>query len=188
MSDDLLVKYLVGEAGEGETTQVETWLAQHKDNQLYFDQFSRLWQESLALAPQLKINEDVAWDRFRKKAIQRPPVRSLSLYSRMPWLKIAALLMVAAVGGLAYLTAVNVKQRKPVEVVAAANAVTSVLPDGSVVVLNKHASLSYPDHFDKKERRVKMTGEGFFTVTHNTQQPFVVECNDVNIQGGGHII
>ncbi len=30
MTDDLLVKYLVGEASEGDALQVETWLAQHK--------------------------------------------------------------------------------------------------------------------------------------------------------------
>ncbi len=79
------------------------------------------------------------------------------------------MLLVAAIGGLTYFIASNGKQRKPV-------------PDGSIVVLNKHGSLTYPTRFDEKERKVKLTGEGFFTVTHNMHQPFVVECNDVNVQ------
>ena len=180
MTDDLLVKYLVGEASTEEGRQVETWLARHKDNQDYFNGLGILWQESLALAPQANINEDAAWNRFRRNAEQLPSAPSL--LQRMPWLKIAALLLVAALGTLTYLVVAKIKDRVPLQVIASGSPVTDTLPDGSVVVLNKHASVSYPDRFTGEERRVQLTGEGFFSVVHNAQQPFIVDCAGINIK------
>ena len=53
------------------------------------------------------------------------------------------------------------------------------LPDGTVAYLNSGSVLSYPLHYDKKERRVTLTGEAYFKVTHNPEQPFIVSvAND----------
>lgn len=52
---------------------------------------------------------------------------------------------------------------------------TSVtLPDGSRVFLNSESSLSYPSQFNKKKREVILQGEGYFEVTPNSKQPFIV--------------
>jgi len=49
------------------------------------------------------------------------------------------------------------------------------LPDGSAVWLNAASSLTYPASFAKlKDRRVKLFGEGYFEITKNMAQPFVV--------------
>lgn len=179
MTDDLLVKYLVGEAAAGEIQAVEKWLAQQPANQAYYNQFRQLWQQSLALAPQMDISETAAWNRFKEKAQQRPVTKPVT--RSIPWIKIAALFMVAALGGLVYIIASKEKHRNPVKVVALNNPLTDTLTDGSVVVLNKHATISSPVVFDGAERRVVLTGEAFFTVAHNTQQPFVVDCNGLSI-------
>lgn len=50
----------------------------------------------------------------------------------------------------------------------------TVLPDGSKVWLNAESSLRYPTAFEGGERRVELTGEAYFEVTHNPKQPFVV--------------
>lgn len=61
------------------------------------------------------------------------------------------------------------------------------LPDGSIAMLNAASSLSYPVHFDEKERRVKMTGEVYFEiakVTDNRKKriPFFVDTDRQSIQ------
>lgn len=49
------------------------------------------------------------------------------------------------------------------------------LPDGSLVFLNAASSLRYPTSFAKSaERRVGLTGEGYFEVAKNKKMPFVV--------------
>src|SRR5699024_2048930 len=49
-----------------------------------------------------------------------------------------------------------------------------VLPDGSKAWLNAASSISYPTAFSGKERKVTITGEVYFEVTHDTGKPFVV--------------
>jgi len=49
------------------------------------------------------------------------------------------------------------------------------LPDGSLVFLNAASSLRYPTSFAKSaQRRVGLTGEGYFEVAKSKTQPFVV--------------
>jgi ferric-dicitrate binding protein FerR (iron transport regulator) len=49
-----------------------------------------------------------------------------------------------------------------------------VLPDGTVAWLNAASTLKYPLRFSKNERRVELTGEAYFEVAHNKDQPFKV--------------
>jgi len=49
------------------------------------------------------------------------------------------------------------------------------LADGTEAWLNAASSLSYPNRFIGKERRVIVQGEVYFEVTHNARQPFIVQ-------------
>lgn len=55
------------------------------------------------------------------------------------------------------------------------------LSDGSLVWLNAGSSVTYPVRFSGKERRVSVTGEAYFEVTHNSAMPFVVSNSTTNI-------
>ncbi len=57
-----------------------------------------------------------------------------------------------------------------------------VLPDGSKVLLNKHTTIKYPKVFSKKVRRVELSGEAIFEVTHNPNQAFIVAANNVEVE------
>lgn len=59
------------------------------------------------------------------------------------------------------------------------------LPDGTRVWLNAASSISYPLSFSGKERVVTMTGEVYFEVVHNAQQPFKVKAGDRLIEDIG---
>lgn len=56
------------------------------------------------------------------------------------------------------------------------------LPDGSKVWLNAASSLKYPTKFTGNERKVELTGEAYFEITHNPHQPFIVESNSQRIE------
>jgi len=51
------------------------------------------------------------------------------------------------------------------------------LPDGTGVWLNAASSITYPAAFTGVEREVKITGEAYFEVAKNTNQPFVVDVD-----------
>jgi len=56
------------------------------------------------------------------------------------------------------------------------------LPDGTKVWLNAESSIHYPTGFRGKERRVQITGEAYFEVTHDKEMPFVVERGDMQVE------
>lgn len=60
-----------------------------------------------------------------------------------------------------------------------------VLPDGSNVWLNAASTLIFPIAFNDHERRVKLTGEGYFEITPDSKRPFSVETEKqlVNVLG-----
>ncbi len=57
-----------------------------------------------------------------------------------------------------------------------------ILPDSSTVWLNAGARLKYPTNFDGDSREVFLQGEGFFDITKDSQHPFVVNSNGMNIK------
>lgn len=52
-----------------------------------------------------------------------------------------------------------------------------ILPDGTKVWLNADSKLIFPSKFERNERRVKLSGEAYFEVIHNSRQPFKVESS-----------
>lgn len=60
-----------------------------------------------------------------------------------------------------------------------------VLSDGTRVWLNAESSLTYSTLFTGSERRVALTGEGYFEVAKNKEKPFIVEAagNTIKVLG-----
>jgi transmembrane sensor len=60
--------------------------------------------------------------------------------------------------------------------------VTIKLSDGTLVWLNSESSLRYPASFTGTERKVEITGEAYFEVTHNAAMPFIVKKDAMEIK------
>lgn len=59
---------------------------------------------------------------------------------------------------------------------------TIALPDGTKVILNHFSSLSYPEEFNEDSRNVQLSGEGYFEVMKNPQQPFIVTAEEIKVR------
>jgi transmembrane sensor len=57
-----------------------------------------------------------------------------------------------------------------------------ILPDGSKVWLNSASSLHFPTTFSGKERKVELSGEGYFEVSKNKEMPFIVEAGKTHVE------
>ncbi|NIJ51409.1 FecR family protein [Dyadobacter arcticus] len=53
------------------------------------------------------------------------------------------------------------------------------LEDGSIVVLEKNSSVSFPEHFGEKSRLVYLHGEAFFQIKKNISKPFIVSTGSL---------
>lgn len=56
-----------------------------------------------------------------------------------------------------------------------------MLPDSSRVWLNENSVLEYPEAFEQKNRRLRLSGEAYFEVTKDKQRPFIVSSKDMNV-------
>lgn len=56
------------------------------------------------------------------------------------------------------------------------------LKDGTIITLNKNASITFEDSFNDKNRSVELTGEAFFKVAKNKNLPFIIETGKLKTQ------
>lgn len=178
MSDDLLVSFLLNEASDDTRQMVEEWIIEAPENRRYFEHFKLIWETSQNIATVASVDEDAAWQRFQQR-IQQPQQRSI--IRSLSRLRVAAAIIICA--GLAVLSYLLLNQTGDTQVMVAANNTTinQVLPDSSVITLNRHSTVHYDNKFRGNQRKVQLQGEAFFRVTPNKVKPFVVELKSVKV-------
>ena len=184
--EDLLVKHLLGETSPDDSARVEAWLAADPANRHFYEHFSLIWRESRRLGDNFQETGDqaeAAWQKFRQR-IHRPShlqaIKDAPTARRraLPmWTKVAAVLILAA--AFIYILGHQAVPEKKVASYAAV--LTDTLPDGSLITLNKHSDITYPEKFKSTERTVRLEGEAFFKIAPNKEKPFLVYTNGVTI-------
>lgn len=182
ITDDLLVKFMLGEVTEEERRLVEAWINSNAANKKQYEDFETIWEESKRLAAASTVDEDAAWQRFKNRINEPKQEAVVKTMRPTNWWRIAALfIVVIGVGYFAYKLFAD-KPIRNIEVASHENTLTDTLPDGSVVTLNKNSSLDYPSKFKGDTRTIALKGEAFFNVTPNKQKPFIIHVNDVTIK------
>ncbi len=194
--ENLLARYFSGEASAEERSALEVWRNASAENQRLFAAYESLWRESAIAAEPRVPPVDQAWLELESKlGLTKTQSRAhiLSMKKAEPrvsaaqvltWRTWSARLAVAAVLVLAFGTLLyktwNDAPTWQTVTVANAEQRQVELPDGSRVTLNSGSLLEYPQAFAGAAREVKLVGEGFFEVAHDTLHPFLV--NTVNAQ------
>lgn len=180
---NLIGRYLSGETDEGENHELISWLKSDSENEKYFRQLSDLWSISNSVSVEKKINLDEEWSDFKKvlsgngqlKVVHR---KSVLLGSRLWWIAAAVVLLIT----ISSVVLVQVNSRpKLITVIANGSRQPILLPDSTIVVLNKGA-IVYPEAFDDNYRHVALSGEAWFEVAHDSASPFVVNSGDLRLQ------
>jgi len=176
IDDALIAKFLAGEATPEEAMLMTDWIDQSTDNKALFDRSQR------ALVSQDYVNISLQdQSRIRQSIIRSKP-------GRVPFftpLKLAAaVLILVAVGIVIYLTRPTSPTVEEAWITKNSNEEIFKLPlsEGSAIVLHKNSILVYPKKFNGPTRIVKLTGEAFFDIAHNSAQPFVVDCEEISIK------
>jgi len=187
IDDDLLVKYLVGEATPAEAEAIQNWIATSPANRQEYDNFKLIWEESQHIASTKNMDEDAAYIRLQKRLNNTAPTASQPVQVRKMktswWVGIAAsLLLVCTVAWLTISHYYDNKAIAFVKIDSRAQTRAQTLPDGSVVTLNSHSTLIYPEKFSGKFRPVTMLGEAFFKVTPDKTKPFIIKVNGVTVR------
>jgi len=181
--DNLIAKFLGGNASEDEILVLESWIQESGENQKYFRQVKNLWEASV----ELPISTDKALAKVLKQISSGN--RRLTFWQILQ--RVAAILFIPLLISMLWLTVgKNFKNEKPNsiynKVVAAFGTFSLIeLPDGSKVWLNSGASLRYPDKFNNDNRVVFLVGEAYFEVQSDESKPFLVSTPYFTVKATG---
>jgi transmembrane sensor len=183
--DILLQKYLSGECDPEEERQVVSW----SESMLSHSQIDLHTDEQKAVKKRL-------WKRLKHGTLKK---RSVLRITRWFKLGMAAAILLAT-GYLFYLTDMPLLPASALQTAdqdimpdtsefksfkQVKNGLQSrkvVLEDGSIVMLGKESSISYPDHFDGHNRKIRLEGEAFFEVKKDPERPFIVYAGELTTQ------
>ena len=145
------------------------------DHQLFMD---KVWEEASKLQIYSHIDTDADWKLISERIVEKFPVN----YHKIPWysyyLRIAALLILTfglSLGFYKIFVAHNQQTETGFTSQIADNQIKDiVLPDGSVVTLNKGSRLTFRNGFGVQSRDVILEGEALFNVVPGASLPFKV--------------
>lgn len=174
MNQDVIYRALRGEASPEELEQVERWYMEDPE------EFQRCADEAHLQIDMMELYGEqmrptswivTHWKRVARMALQAAAMLAVGLFYRRicrPGTDLRAVLRTNQhIAG---------PERPTPEL---------TLPDGTGVQLNSGSVIEYPSVFGKDVRRIRLSGEAMFDVTHNEEQPFVVEtfASDIRVLG-----
>jgi ferric-dicitrate binding protein FerR (iron transport regulator) len=174
INEDLLAKYLLGEATVLESEQVERWAKSAPENFKQLTDFRTILEKS-KLQIDSGINEQDALTRLNLRLEKEAKAKMWGYKTLLPWVAVVAVIFAAGLFGYKNLVA------NKIDVASSTTTLTQVLPDGSTVILNKQSELSFVGGFFNKTRQVKLKGEAFFKVSANKAKPFIIDVNQVRV-------
>jgi transmembrane sensor len=165
-----------------ENNELRNWRKGQKEF-LGEDDLTRLWDMTGDYKHSSEFDKNAALERFRKSLEnqQQATPANKPVFS-LPLLKIAATILVLVVAVVLFKPVSSIFDSSTT-IASQTGVVKSFdLPDGTKVKLNGNSSFTWKTSYDKKQRRVKLSGEGFFDVEHNASKPFIVETDLAEIK------
>lgn len=170
MNQELLHKYIIGEASLKEKEDLIQWLDASESNMNEFLLLHKLydinmWRCDVSSAAKIQ-NKDRRIYRLSKEV-----------------LKIAAVLFVAFTLMYTFNTISNKRkiQTQTIHVPAGQRAEV-ILSDGTKVWLNAKTTFTFPTIFDSDSRNVVLNGEGYFDVARDKKKTFIVKTKSYDIK------
>ncbi|MBV6647932.1 MAG: FecR domain-containing protein [Cyclobacteriaceae bacterium] len=173
--DIVLVKFIANQASKEELNTVEEWIAEDPENLTYLDNLKRLWETREKKYASYEPDFDSAWKNIQSR-ISETKVIKINAWKSWAY-KIAAILVIGlAITFLFYDNQDRQIAKPPVLSWTATDKVREIeLSDGSVITLNRGASLTQDESFGVSQRLVKLTGEAFFDIERDESAPFIIE-------------
>jgi ferric-dicitrate binding protein FerR (iron transport regulator) len=179
--DILLASYFAGEADAAERAQVENWIASSEKNRTYFDASKRAWDASAALLNDQRFNTDAAWKKVHLRMNGMHDEKRTGKRKYM-WMAAASVALLLTVLSVFLLNNDSTGEVWQVAVETSTETQTDTLPDASIVSLNRNTKIEYASEFDGETRQVNLSGEAFFEVQRNEQQPFIIRAGVMEVK------
>ena len=188
--ENLIQRYLTGEATEQEAKQIQEWLQASEENRQLFARHKKLWIEVGALAwydaDQIKQGRKEVDLKIRNRELQQNFDLSRKRFRIFAYAASALLLL--GITSIMYVMRTEISSKPAVVSAGGAievpygSKVLTTLPDGSKVWVNAGSKISYSADFGSTSRTVYLTGEAYFDVVKMEKTPFYVNTDLLKVK------
>ncbi|MBN2276003.1 MAG: FecR domain-containing protein [Bacteroidales bacterium] len=167
---DNFVGYYSGSFAEEEKQKFESWLKENAKHQYLYDSFVHVFKNKKSFQNAQKIDVELALNKI-KGTEKLPKVFRL----KQIWQVAASILLVI---GLSLIVRQWVRNSDHIVVeTKEKERIVKILEDGSEITMNENSKIWYARKFDKN-RSVKLEGEAYFKIAHDSLVPFIVNMNN----------
>ena len=181
---NLIQRRLQGKLAGTDKQALDEWLDTDVANQKEAAAYEQTWQKAGQYEPIFQPDVEAGLSKLQArmaaaKRAEVPQAKVVQMPARRRWLSIAAAAAILVVAGWFWQNSVGNSAWTTIQT-AYDEQIEVTLPDGSIAYLNENSELAYTD-FEGEERGLKLTGQAFFEVTKNPNQPFVIHTNDASV-------
>lgn len=183
---DLIISDFKHEISVEEHETLMRWAA-HPENRILLDDLQELWNEIQLKSMDYTPDKAYYWKELNRRLKLSASEGEQCSFRRPLWVRITRHVAVAAslllLVGLAFSVGKNAGQRQQEnQVYTCMTGKSKVsLPDGTMVWLHGHTTLTCKHDFQQKERSVEMSGEAYFEVKPDRKKPFIVHTDGMQV-------
>lgn len=182
--DQLILDSVEGLLNQEGEQRLSEWIESSPANRAYFARSCALWELSASTKNKEHFSAAKAWKKFNFRTSANMQIRKIALQ----FIRYAAVLAIGLLSGYFILNTELGKEDKQQFIYTEAplgNLSKVILPDGSNVWLNAGSIIKYSSDFNKKDRKLFLSGEAFFEVETNKAKPFVVIASGIKVVATG---
>lgn len=186
--DEVIARILSGEASPQDERLAGDWIALSEENSQAFERSKKIFEQGAKLKPLISVDTDQAWLKVKHKLDEKNTGARVVSIKATPWrsfLRIVAMLVIAAGLGTAGYFLLTARKANDVNIASTDSVRTEELPDGSRFTLNRNSKLSYSSRRYDQKRTVQLEGEAFFDVVHDDKNVFAVQAGGLTIEDVG---
>ena len=189
--EDLIIAYLSGNISDEDNQMLKAWLSKDPANRTILRRCREIWMTTQAEHQATNYDWKAGFEKFcLRKEQQQQQTRSQRNYRLAKLLRYAALLVfaVSVAAVICYRQGSQSWKGQLADVemnVPMGSTLSLRLPDGTQVSLNGGSTLSYPQSFGLKDRKVNLTGEAYFAIVHHSDKPIEILTSKMTVRDIG---
>lgn len=189
--DDLIAKYLAGEASHDEELLLRQWMDESAENKKYFGDIQFVHDKAIASHSYAKVNTEKAWDKVKSQMSHPAMVpmeqKSGKAINIWKWMQVAAIFIVILSSAVYLYNSMgkSAKVTAAYTITSSDSTVSRAIAINTSICLNKHTSLQINQNKAERRKELTLKGEAFIQHVHSSDTTLIVKADETLIRDIG---
>jgi ferric-dicitrate binding protein FerR (iron transport regulator) len=183
--ETLFAGYFSGNLCAEERHELKAWIDAAPENRKYFLSMQEIWFSTIGASGNgHRFDKGKAYQRFLARIGKDSDTRRHSARWRILWQSAAAAVVLGIVAYTSFRQGSEHVKDQFADITIEAppgSRIKTYLPDGTLVWLNTGSKIVYSQGFGFNERKVNLSGEGYFEVAKDEKLPFSIQTEELNV-------